>query len=402
MEKEKIIPFSEMIKTKEFQEKFEKLNDMEKRYFDIMSARSGVLYITSKPGIAKSAIMRSIATKLGMNYFDLRLSMLDETDVGLFPALIDIEGKNFLSHVVPEWAGRANSFYTIIHFEELNRASLAVRNAALQLLLERQIGVDFRFNENVLMCASGNLGEEDGCDVEEFDQALNGRLIHMEHVLDVNQWIEYFARENVHPSIVSFINHHAEHYYKVSKDEKHKAYASPRTWTFLSDYITNKFGKNARIQDFLGDVKYIGHCYVGPSSISYIKYCEDTLRISIQDVLNRFPEIKNDLEQFNRDKKSELLGTLKEMKISDLSPKQISNVIDFVLTISEDETIAYLLHVLDNEYNMVDDNDKANLIVENFLRDKRLKKFHNTILKHCDDTEVSTEDVKKDKKNSYK
>jgi hypothetical protein len=34
---------------------------------------------------------------------------------------------------------------------------------------------------------SGNLGDEDGTDVEEFDSALNNRLIHINHTLDVQE-----------------------------------------------------------------------------------------------------------------------------------------------------------------------------------------------------------------------
>jgi MoxR-like ATPase len=106
-----------------------------------MWAKYGVLNITSKPGVAKSAIGRSIADKMGFAYSDIRLSMVDETDVGLYPSLseIDMDGEmvKCLDFVVPRWAVEANKRPTIIHFEELNRASQQVRNAALQILLER-------------------------------------------------------------------------------------------------------------------------------------------------------------------------------------------------------------------------------------------------------------------------
>lgn len=138
------------------------LTKKEKKYFSIMWAKYGVLNITSKPGIAKSAIGRAIAEKMGFAYSDLRLSMIDETDIGLYPNVSEIETGNFdtegnptkvkcLDFVVPRWAVEANKRPTIIHFEELNRASQQVRNAALQILLERQIGTDFKFNDNVLM-----------------------------------------------------------------------------------------------------------------------------------------------------------------------------------------------------------------------------------------------------------
>jgi hypothetical protein len=42
-----------------------------------------------------SAIGRSIADKMGFAYSDIRLSMVDETDVGLYPSLseIDMDGE---------------------------------------------------------------------------------------------------------------------------------------------------------------------------------------------------------------------------------------------------------------------------------------------------------------------
>ena len=130
-------------------DKLDQLTTKEKEYLAIMWPKYGVLNITSKPGVAKSAIGLSIANKLGMRYIDIRLSMVDETDVGLYPAVSEIvvDGKSIkcLDFVVPRWAIEANRQPTIIHFEELNRASQQVRNAALQILLERCIGMDFNF-----------------------------------------------------------------------------------------------------------------------------------------------------------------------------------------------------------------------------------------------------------------
>ena len=186
----------------------------------MMWSKYGVLYITAKPGVAKSAIARSIADKMEFRYMDLRLSMVDETDVGLFPNVGEFEGVKVLDHIVPRWAIEANKQPTIIHFEELNRASQAVRNAALQILLERQIGIDFSFNDHVLLMASGNLGDEDFTDVEEFDAALNNRLIHFNHTLDTNEWIDNFAQEHVHSLIVSYIRANPEQLYKYNSDSQ--------------------------------------------------------------------------------------------------------------------------------------------------------------------------------------
>ena len=47
------------------------LTKRERLYFMSMWPKSGVLYITAKPGVAKSAIAKSIANKMGFRYMDL-------------------------------------------------------------------------------------------------------------------------------------------------------------------------------------------------------------------------------------------------------------------------------------------------------------------------------------------
>lgn len=434
-------------------EGFIDLSDREKNYFRMMFSQSGVLYITSEPGIAKSAIMRSIARKLGLQYFDIRLSMVDETDVGLFPIVDSITMEDFneidpfgqgivdsfdpstkkivtpnkvnnngeiktLRHVVPEWAIRAANKPSIIHFEELNRSTLQVRNAALQLLLEREIGAFFKFNKGVFMVCSGNLGEEDGTDVEEFDQALNNRLIHYRHTMDYPEWREQFANENVHPIIVGFLRGNTQHYYKKpnEKNQKFKAYATPRSWTFLSDYIFANYGEwidekhphghkqagkvtGKKIRNFpnpriwIDDISKFGHAYVGASNLSFMKYVRDALKISLVDILDRFDEIEDDVKNFTRDKTSEILSNMKERKIIDLKVPQIKNLIKFLITVSEDEEIGYLLHVLDSEYNL-SDNSKENKAAENFLSAKEFIKYRDIIYGHVDDDDDDEDENK--------
>ena len=331
-------------------DKLDQLTTKEKEYLAIMWPKYGVLNITSKPGVAKSAIGLSIANKLGMRYIDIRLSMVDETDVGLYPAVSEIvvDGKSIkcLDFVVPRWAIEANRQPTIIHFEELNRASQQVRNAALQILLERCIGMDFNFNDNVLMMSSGNLGDEDGTDVEEFDAALNNRLIHIDHVLGVDEWLENFAIDKCHSLVVGYIKAHPEQIYKTS--ENSKGYATPRSWTMLSHFITRNFGKTASPRDFLPLLKKVSHGYVGNSAMKFVQYCEDMLNISIQDVINNYDGIKKDLEKYNRDKNSELIQSLKEIDISTLNEKQLTNITKFLDRVGDDEKTAYLLWILDN------------------------------------------------------
>jgi len=378
---------------------FEKLTAKQKKYFRMMFGKSGVLFLTAEPGVAKSAIMRTIAKKMDFQYFDIRLSMVDEIDVGLFPYrkemeldLEDATGEttkkilSVMSYAIPEWAYMSNLKPTIIHFEELNRAPLAVRNAALQILLERAIGTSFKFNQNVYMVSSGNLGEMDGTDVEEFDRALNNRLIHYKHTLTLPEWIEDFAKDNVHQVIVNFLKSNEEHFlhsYDEKRSKTQESYATPRSWTFLSDYIVNNYGMQSSITDFIDDVRELGASYIGDGANSrFIRYLDESLKFGINDLLNRYDEIKDQLKDLTRDKKSELLNSLKQKNILDFNAKQKENVKRFILTVSEDEAVAYILKILDDEYKYQKVNDADNDVAEEFLTDERFAKFYDAILMH--------------------
>jgi hypothetical protein len=335
----------------QIRERMATLTPRERKYFMTMWPKSGVMYITSKPGIAKSAIAREIADKMGFKYLDIRLSMVDETDVGLYPNITTVDNAGemvkCLDFVVPRWAIESNKQPTIIHFEELNRSQLPVRNAALQILLERCIGTEFKFNDTVLMMASGNLGDEDGTDVEEFDNALNNRLIHFNHTLGADEWIDGFAKENCHSSIVSFIKAYPEKLYQ-NPTENSKAYATPRSWRFLSDFITMNFGKDASPREFLPTLQEVAHGYIGNGAQRFLQYCQEMVNITIQDIIDRFDKVEKELDKYNRDKNSELIQSLKEYDIKKLSDKQLENVTKFLKRVGHDELTAYLLHVLDN------------------------------------------------------
>ena len=343
-------------------ERMSTLTERERRYFMTMWPKYGVMYITSKPGIAKSAIAKSIADKMGCVYKDVRLSMVDETDVGLFPRVTSLtDGSECLDHVVPRWAVEANERPTIIHFEELNRASLAVRNAALQILLERQIGTKFKFNNTVLMMASGNLGDEDGTDVEEFDAALNNRLIHFNHTLGAPEWIDNFAKDNCHGTIVSYIKAYPEKLYQPAT-ENTKAYATPRSWTMLSQFIVMNFGKDASPREFLPYLQEVAHGYIGNGAQRFLQYCQEMINITIHDIINNFDKVEKELGKYNRDKNSELIQSLKEFDLKKLTDKQLDNVTKFLKRVGDDELTAYLLHVLDNVPDVSDPKIKKFMV----------------------------------------
>jgi len=360
------------------------LNEKERKYFMLMKSQSGVLYLISKPGLAKSAILKSIAIKLNYNYFDIRLSMLDETDIGLYPRVKEIDNVEYLYHVTPYWSKLSNDRPSIINFEELNRTTLNVRNAALQILLERQIGPFFKFNDNVFMVSSGNLGEDDDTDVEEFDKALDGRLIQIYHNLTLKEWLDYYANDNIHKSITNFLKSNPDYYYKYPSDtSRYNSYATPRSWTFLSDFIITNYGKDCEPNVFIDFIMEFGYGFVGDSITPFIRYCR-TNKLTIDDILNDFDNNADEINNYNRDTINELLSNLKSKKFHNLKSKQINNLKKFLLILSDDEVVSYFDHLLDKEFiyktskiSIDEDNiiTKKNLIIKKFLSIKEFSKY---------------------------
>ena len=131
-----------------------------------------------------------------------------------------------------------------------------------------------------------------------------------------------------------------------------QAYATPRSWTFLSDFIVSNFGMDAHPREFLPILREVAAGYVGNSAMKFLQYCEDMLNININDVINDYDRIEKDLKKYNRDKKSELIQSLKELDLGKFNEGQLANITKFLKGVGDDELTAYLLFILDNNLDI--------------------------------------------------
>lgn len=376
-----------------FRDKLHLLTKTEQKYFKMMWPKYMVLYIQASPGTAKSSIARGIAEKMDMNYIDLRLSQKDETDLGLYPIVSEVDTEEngtvkCLDFAKPRWALEANKRPTIIHFEELNRSSSHVRNAALEMLLERTIGGDFKFNDEVLMLASGNLGDEDNTDVEEFDSALNNRLIHVNHELSSTDWLNDFAKDNVHELVRSYIASYPDRIKgrKVKKDSgttgtidaaRGSAYATARSWTGLSEYILANYGESANLSEYITELKEIAPSYVGVDAVAFGQYCEDRLTINIHHVYKEFDKHAKNLKTFGADRRSALLMDLRGVDIDALTESNLENIVKFFKLLNPEEVASYLVWYMDDfpkRSNKTEELQNSNIV-------KITKKFPEIVKK---------------------
>ena len=97
------------------------------------------------------------------------------------------------------------------------------------------------------------------------------------------------------------------------------------------------------------DVEKVGMSYVGQSITTFIRFCEELVHLNINDIIQRFPEVKDSMKGYKRDKYSELLNSLKDKNLEKLTKKNVNNVIGFLKMFSPDELTGYLLHIIDND-----------------------------------------------------
>lgn len=308
----------------------------------LIKSNSGVPYLKGEPGTAKTAILEEIAQELNLKYIDLRLSQLDEVEVIGLPTLS--EDRKSFDYAIPNWVKEAvnsDGFDgSLIVFEELNRAGLSQRNAAMQILQERRLG-SMKFPKNVHLAATGNLGESDGTDVEELDSAQNNRLLHIRHQMTINDWRKGFADKNVYGPIISFIQENPSQFLKVEVDKP--AFASPRSWTFLSDFIINTYSKNADIKQVLDSLYEVAHIFVGePAASKFLRYCESMEAINITDVLKRYTVVEKKIEQLNRSQISALVYELQELDFDKFKEKELKNISKFFKLVPDDEVVSIL------------------------------------------------------------
>ena len=319
-----------------------------------------VPFVQGRPGEAKSSIAKKIAEDNKFQYIDLRLSTKDETDLGTYP-ILDKTNKT-LEYAIPGWALRAKKYKengykgTLIHFEELNRCSQNIRNAALGILLERVVADEdsYLVDNNIWFMASGNMGVEDGCEVEEFDAALNGRLVHFQHELDVKEWVRDFAKENVDEYIINYLDHKSDYFWFRNADDN--AYASARTWTMLSNII--KTLRKTHNDDMYAVVKDLTHFApaavgntAGPAFVEWMfQKVQNEKIIDYRDVLNGSLN-KHNSQKLNKtlqaDTIAEILTTLKVQDINKFTKKEFTNVCNFISKITEEYATTFIFHIVE-------------------------------------------------------
>lgn len=191
------------------------------------------IFIHGAPGIGKSDIIHAIGEETGRPVIDVRLALWDPTDLKGVLHFNPNLGTTAWS-APPELPSDPNS-KAILFLDELNSAPPAVQSAAYQLVLNRRVGT-YILPDGVDIVAAGNREGDRGV-TYRIPAPLANRFIHIELKVDFDDWQEWAINHQVHPEVVGYVSFSQGDLHAYEAANNSKAFATPRSWKFLSDLL---------------------------------------------------------------------------------------------------------------------------------------------------------------------
>ena len=229
------------------------------RQFIMESMEAGcVPFVTSSPGMGKSSIMRDIAKQGRLALIDHRLSTSPPEDLSGLPRFNDRGRAEFAPFEdlfpledTPVPAGM-NGW--MIFLDEFNSAKKETQAAAYKLLLDKMTGQK-KLHEQVWITAAGNK-MTDRAIVNPIGTAMQSRVIHLEMVIDFDEWLYDVAlAHNYDPRIIAYLSAYRSKLMDFNPSHNEKTLCCPRTWEFMDDLVkVNGIVDTSRAPLFAGTI----------------------------------------------------------------------------------------------------------------------------------------------------
>ena len=196
------------------------------------------------PGAAKSQIANQVAVALNRIYLDIRAMLLDPVDLRGIPWR-DADGRT-------RWAPPVflpptdDTRLFMLNLEELASCVPMVQASLYQICLERKLG-EYTLPEGASIIACSNR-EQDGAIVHRMPTALANRFVHLEIRVDHEDWCHWAAGNGIAPEVLFFIQMRPDLLHDFNPQSSEKAFASPRSWEFVSNIVNRRANMDPSIE----------------------------------------------------------------------------------------------------------------------------------------------------------
>lgn len=205
-------------------------------------------FLWGAPGIGKSSIVKQIADDKAIGFIDLRLALMDPTDLKGIP-FYDKESHTAL------WAPPAflpRDGEGILFLDELNSAPPSVQASAYQLILDRRVG-EYELPAGWAIVAAGNREGDRGV-TYRMPAPLANRFVHFEMEVDVNDWRLWAYKKGVDERIISYIAYKNEHLFTFDAKSDIKSFATPRSWEYVNSILKSSISEELLLSTLSGAV----------------------------------------------------------------------------------------------------------------------------------------------------
>ncbi len=191
------------------------------------------VFIWGAPGIGKSSIVKQIAVTQELDFLDLRLSLLDPTDLKGIP-FFNAETKEGV-WAKPSFLPSEPSSKGILFLDEINTAPPAVQASAYQLILDRKVG-EYELPKGWSIVAAGNRENDRGV-VYKMPPPLANRFVHFEMEVDFNDWKDWAYSVKIESAIIAYLAYDKSMLFTFDPASNEKSFATPRSWEYVDSII---------------------------------------------------------------------------------------------------------------------------------------------------------------------
>lgn len=199
----------------------------------VTAVRKPVL-LRGRHGIGKSTVVYQFADKNNMEVVERRASQMTEGDLVGLPTIEN----NSTTFNPPDWFKAACDRPVVLFLDEVDRATLEVRQGIFELTDSRKLN-GHNLHPDTLVFAAVNGGEHGSqYQVGEMDPAELDRWTVFDIDPTVEDWLSWASDADISPEIWNFINQNRAHLEHTDDYEPNKVYPSRRSWERLDQCLT--------------------------------------------------------------------------------------------------------------------------------------------------------------------
>jgi hypothetical protein len=207
------------------------------------------LFLWGPPGIGKSDIVKQMGEELNAHVIDIRLSLWEPTDIKGIPYFDSNLKKMVWAPPIelPDEELASKHKMIILFMDEMNSAAPAVQAAAYQLVLNRRVGT-YKLPDNVHIVAAGNRETDKGV-TYRMPAPLANRFVHLEMKVDWDDYFQWAVDNRIHKDVIGFLTFSKKDLYDFDPKSASRAFATPRSWTFVSELLFDDDENNDTLTD---------------------------------------------------------------------------------------------------------------------------------------------------------